>query len=132
MSEGVPPRPMTEPNVAAGTCCCARIALGRQTKRIAVSTTDVRETSFTDLYSWSSEPTSILPLNPCVGKKSPTQAQHRGRESCYNRDLHIRVSNRDRGTIVAEAADVADSSAKRRTGLLKHDKLEPGSGLWIA
>jgi uncharacterized protein len=33
---------------------------------------------------------------------------------------------------VAEAADVADSSAKRRTGLLKHDKLEPGSGLWIA
>jgi uncharacterized membrane protein (UPF0127 family) len=33
---------------------------------------------------------------------------------------------------VAEAADVADSSAKRRTGLLKHDRLEPGSGLWIA
>jgi uncharacterized membrane protein (UPF0127 family) len=46
--------------------------------------------------------------------------------------LHIKVSNRDRGTVVAEAADVADSSAKRRTGLLKHDKLEPGSGLWIS
>jgi uncharacterized membrane protein (UPF0127 family) len=28
--------------------------------------------------------------------------------------------------------DVADSSAKRRTGLLKHERLEPGEGLWIA
>jgi len=46
--------------------------------------------------------------------------------------LQIKVRNRDRGTIVAEAAEVADSSAKRRTGLLKHDRLEPGSGLWIA
>jgi len=26
---------------------------------------------------------------------------------------------------------VADSSAKRRTGLLKHSKLEAGAGLWI-
>jgi uncharacterized membrane protein (UPF0127 family) len=33
---------------------------------------------------------------------------------------------------VAEAAEAADTSAKRRTGLLKHDKLEPGAGLWIA
>jgi uncharacterized membrane protein (UPF0127 family) len=46
--------------------------------------------------------------------------------------LQIKVRNLSRGTIVAEAADVADSSAKRRTGLLKHDRLEPGSGLWIA
>ncbi len=46
--------------------------------------------------------------------------------------LQIRVRNRDRGTIVAEAADVADSSAKRRTGLLKHERPEPGAGLWIA
>ena len=29
------------------------------------------------------------------------------------------------------AVDVADTSAKRRTGLLKHDRLEPGDGLWI-
>lgn len=26
---------------------------------------------------------------------------------------------------------MADTSAKRRTGLLKHDRLEPGQGLWI-
>jgi uncharacterized membrane protein (UPF0127 family) len=32
---------------------------------------------------------------------------------------------------VAREADVADTSAKRRTGLLKHDKLDPGQGLWI-
>ena len=42
------------------------------------------------------------------------------------------MSNRDRGTVVAEAAETADTSAKRRTGLLKHEKLEPGAGLWIA
>jgi hypothetical protein len=32
---------------------------------------------------------------------------------------------------VADAADVADTSAKRRTGLLKHERLETGQGLWI-
>lgn len=26
---------------------------------------------------------------------------------------------------------MADTSAKRRTGLLKHDRLNPGEGLWI-
>ena len=46
--------------------------------------------------------------------------------------LQIKVRNRDRGTVVAEAAEVADTSAKRRTGLLKHSSLEPGTGLWIA
>jgi hypothetical protein len=46
--------------------------------------------------------------------------------------LQIRVRNQNRGTVLAEAADVADTSAKRRTGLLKHTKLEPGAGLWIA
>ena len=42
------------------------------------------------------------------------------------------MRNQNRGTVLAEAADVADTSAKRRTGLLKHTKLEPGAGLWIA
>jgi len=46
--------------------------------------------------------------------------------------LPIRVTNRDRGTVLAESADVADTSAKRRTGLLKHSELKPGEGLWIA
>ena len=32
---------------------------------------------------------------------------------------------------MAERADIADTSAKRRTGLLRHSGLEPGEGLWI-
>ena len=32
---------------------------------------------------------------------------------------------------MATAAELADTSAKRRTGLLKHSRLEPGDGLWI-
>jgi uncharacterized membrane protein (UPF0127 family) len=45
--------------------------------------------------------------------------------------LKVLVRNQTRKTILAQAADVADSSAKRRTGLLKHERLEPGEGLWI-
>jgi uncharacterized protein len=30
------------------------------------------------------------------------------------------------------AVDVADTGAKRRTGLLKHERLESGEGLWIS
>jgi uncharacterized protein len=41
------------------------------------------------------------------------------------------VRNQTRNTVLARSADVADSSAKRRTGLLKHERLEPGEGLWI-
>ena len=33
--------------------------------------------------------------------------------------------------MLGDAVDVADTSAKRRTGLLKHTSLEPGHGLWI-
>jgi uncharacterized membrane protein (UPF0127 family) len=45
--------------------------------------------------------------------------------------LKIKVRNITRQTVLAQAADVADTSAKRRTGLLKHERLEPGEGLWI-
>jgi uncharacterized membrane protein (UPF0127 family) len=45
--------------------------------------------------------------------------------------MPIRVRNETRNTILATAADVADTSAKRRVGLLKKEKLEPGEGLWI-
>jgi uncharacterized membrane protein (UPF0127 family) len=45
--------------------------------------------------------------------------------------LKIKVRNVTRQTVLAEAADVADTSAKRRTGLLKRERLEPGAGLWI-
>jgi hypothetical protein len=45
--------------------------------------------------------------------------------------LKVLVRNQTRDTLLAHAADVADTSAKRRTGLLKHERLEPGEGLWI-
>jgi len=43
----------------------------------------------------------------------------------------IRLHNRTRGTELGDAIDIADSSAKRRTGLLKHTGLGRGEGLWI-
>jgi uncharacterized protein len=46
--------------------------------------------------------------------------------------LLISVRNETRGTILADAATVADSSATRRTGLLKHSSLPEGEGLWIS
>ena len=45
--------------------------------------------------------------------------------------MKVKVRNETRKTVLAEAAEVADTSAKRRTGLLKHSRLEPGDGLWI-
>jgi uncharacterized membrane protein (UPF0127 family) len=45
--------------------------------------------------------------------------------------MRVAVRNRTRGTVLGEAIELADTSAKRRTGLLKHDHLEPGTGLWI-
>ena len=44
----------------------------------------------------------------------------------------LRVNNPSRNAILADRALIADSSKTRKTGLLKHDKLEPGEGLWIA
>ena len=41
------------------------------------------------------------------------------------------MRNRTRGTVLGQAVDIADTSAKRRTGLLRHTRLEPGHGLWI-
>jgi hypothetical protein len=45
--------------------------------------------------------------------------------------LKVTVRNQTRNTVLATAAEVADTSAKRRTGLLKHTRLDPGDGLWI-
>src|ERR1700692_2167179 len=44
----------------------------------------------------------------------------------------LRIRNQSRDTLVADRAEIADTSAKRRTGLLKHTGLAPGEGLWIA
>jgi uncharacterized membrane protein (UPF0127 family) len=43
----------------------------------------------------------------------------------------LRIRNHTRGTVLADFASIADTSAKRRTGLLKHTELAPGDGLWI-
>ena len=42
------------------------------------------------------------------------------------------MRNQTRNTILGELVDVADTSEKRRTGLLKHAGLDPGTGLWIS
>ena len=42
------------------------------------------------------------------------------------------MRNQTRDTVLGNSIDVADTSAKRRTGLLKHHGLEPGEGLWIS
>lgn len=44
----------------------------------------------------------------------------------------MRVVNRNRQKLLGERIDVADTSQKRRTGLLKHTHLAEGEGLWIA
>ena len=41
------------------------------------------------------------------------------------------MRNHTRDTILGEAVEIADTSEKRRVGLLKHERLEPGTGLWI-
>jgi uncharacterized membrane protein (UPF0127 family) len=43
----------------------------------------------------------------------------------------VLVRNQTRNAVLGDAVDVADTSAKRRVGLLKHESLEPGDGLWI-
>jgi hypothetical protein len=43
----------------------------------------------------------------------------------------LTIRNQTRGTVLADAAAIADTSATRRTGLLKHTALAPGEGLWI-
>jgi uncharacterized protein len=45
--------------------------------------------------------------------------------------LKILVRNHTRNLVLADAAELADTSAKRRTGLLKHKRLDRGQGLWI-
>jgi uncharacterized membrane protein (UPF0127 family) len=45
--------------------------------------------------------------------------------------LKVSVRNQTRNAVLGEAVDVADTSEKRRVGLLKHERLEPGEGLWI-
>jgi len=41
------------------------------------------------------------------------------------------IKNLTRTAVLGTSVDVADTSAKRRTGLLKHHTLAAGEGLWI-
>lgn len=45
--------------------------------------------------------------------------------------MKYRLRNLTRGTLLGDAVDKADTSKKRKTGLLKHTELRPGEGLWI-
>lgn len=42
----------------------------------------------------------------------------------------LKITN-SKGRVLADRADIADTIAKRNTGLLKHLKLDPGDGLLI-
>jgi uncharacterized membrane protein (UPF0127 family) len=43
----------------------------------------------------------------------------------------LQILNVTRGFVIGDFIEVADTSAKRRTGLLKHKGLDRGQGLWI-
>jgi uncharacterized membrane protein (UPF0127 family) len=45
--------------------------------------------------------------------------------------VKLLIKNINRSNVVAANADIADTSQKRRTGLLKHTHLAAGEGLWI-
>jgi len=45
--------------------------------------------------------------------------------------LKLRVRNLTKNTMLADRADIADTSATRNKGLLKHAGLAEGEGLWI-
>ena len=45
--------------------------------------------------------------------------------------MKILVRNLTRQTVLAGRAEMADTSAKRRVGLLQHKSLASGEGLWI-
>lgn len=47
------------------------------------------------------------------------------------RSLQYTVRNVTKGTLLGGSIRAADTSATRRTGLLKHDGLKEGEGLWI-
>lgn len=43
----------------------------------------------------------------------------------------LRVRNQSKNTLLADRADIANTSITRKVGLLKHARLEKGEGLWI-
>ncbi|MGC8792016.1 MAG: DUF192 domain-containing protein [Bryobacteraceae bacterium] len=45
--------------------------------------------------------------------------------------LKLRIRNLTKGAVLAAQAEVADTSKKRRRGLLRRESLPEGEGLWI-
>ena len=43
----------------------------------------------------------------------------------------LRVRNQSKNTVLADRADIANTSITRKVGLLEHARLEKGEGLWI-
>lgn len=43
----------------------------------------------------------------------------------------LKITNSTRGTMLAERAEIAATSARRNIGLLRHKNLPDGEGLWI-
>ena len=41
------------------------------------------------------------------------------------------MRNQTRNALLGDAVELADTSSKRRVGLLRHERLESGTGLWI-
>ena len=56
---------------------------------------------------------------------------HRLRRRRTTTDVRLQVSNVTRHTVLATCAELADSSASRRKGLLGRKLLGRGEGLWI-
>jgi uncharacterized membrane protein (UPF0127 family) len=54
-----------------------------------------------------------------------------GTFSVLQQDVTFRVNNATRDTSIGHSIETAETSAQRRTGLLKHSGLESGTGLWI-
>jgi uncharacterized protein len=50
----------------------------------------------------------------------------------YSSKLKVLVRNQTRSAVLGQSVDVADTSAKRRAGLLGRKGLGPGEGLWIS
>jgi uncharacterized protein len=65
-------------------------------------------------------------------RKDETAALNQvSQKRAIKRSLKLLVRNFTRGTVIGDSIDKADTSAARRTGLLKHTGLKEGEGLWI-
>src|ERR1700676_2150023 len=81
MSEGVPPRPMIEPKVAADGCW-ARAALGPAIHKITNEKMTLRESRFTNLCSWRTRQIYLTSKKRTEGKS--LKGDTRAAKACYN------------------------------------------------